>query len=116
LGKDGFVAFVLDQLDGIEDVTARSMFGGVGFYAGSVFFGIVYRDILYLKVDDQTRAGYECAGMKPFKPYADRPMTMQYYEVPAGVLENGEELTAWARRAIEAAERNPKPKRRAPSN
>ena len=40
----------------VENVLSRPMFGGVGLYAGTVFFGIIFHDILYLKVDDQTRA------------------------------------------------------------
>jgi DNA transformation protein len=108
---DGFLRFVLDQLDGIEDVVSRPMFGGTGLYAGTVFFGIIFRDILYLKVDNRTRADYERAGMKPFKPYAGRPTTMQYYEVPAAVLESGEDLTGWARKAIAAADRSASRKR-----
>ena len=104
--RDGFLAYVLDQLNGIEDIVSRPMFGGTGLYAGTVFFGIIFHEILYLKVDDRTRAAYERAGMKPFTPYAPRTTTMQYYEVPAGVLENGEDLTAWAQTAIAAAERS----------
>ena len=104
--RDGFLEYVLDQLSGVENLLSRPMFGGVGLYAGTVFFGIVYHDILYLKVDDRTRADYERAGMKPFTPYAPRTTTMQYYEVPAGVLENGDDLTAWAQKAIAAAERS----------
>jgi DNA transformation protein and related proteins len=104
--RDGFLEYVLDQLSGVENLLSRPMFGGVGLYAGTVFFGIIYRDILYLKVDDRTRRDYERAGMKPFTPYAPRTTTMQYYEVPAGVLENGEDLTAWAQKAIAAAERS----------
>ena len=104
--RDGFLAYVLDQLDGIDDVVSRPMFGGIGLYAGTVFFGIIFHDILYFKVDAQTRVEYERVGMKPFTPYAPRTTTMQYYEVPAGVLENGEDLTAWARKAIAAAERS----------
>jgi DNA transformation protein len=109
--SDNFLAFVLDQLSGVEDLTARPMFGGTGLYSSLVFFGIVFYDILYLKVDDSTRKPYERAGMKPFKPYADRPTTMQYFEVPTQVLEDGEELTKWARRAIAVAERAPLKKR-----
>lgn len=104
--RDGFLAFVLDQLDGIDHVISRPMFGGTGLYAGTVFFGIIFRDILYLKVDDRNRADYERAGMKPFTPYAPRTTTMQYYEVPADVLESSEDLSAWARKAIAAAERS----------
>ena len=55
----GFTAFVLDQLAGLGDVTTRSMFGGVGLYRGDLFFAIVARDVLYLKVDDETRESFE---------------------------------------------------------
>jgi DNA transformation protein len=102
---DGFRAFVLEQLAGVKALRARAMFGGVGLYAGDVFFGLIAADTLYLKVDDSNRAQYADAGMKPFKPYADKAMTMPYYQVPAGVLEDGDELAAWARAAVRVAER-----------
>jgi DNA transformation protein len=108
LGYDGrlttaFLDFVLDQLADIDAVSARPMFGGTGLYADDVFFGIVFFDTLYLKVNDSTRGAYERAGMKPFKPYADRPTTMQYYEAPAHVLEDRELLTKWVQRAVAVA-------------
>jgi DNA transformation protein len=103
--SDAFSAFVLDQLAELEDVVPRSMFGGVGLYCGGVFFGIIARDVLYLKVDDGNRRDYERAGMKPFKPYPDRAGTMQYYAVPVGVLEARLELVEWARKAVGAAAR-----------
>ena len=108
----GFREFVLDQLAGVREFRAQAMFGGVGLYSGDVFFGILAADVLYFKVGDTNRAEYEQAGSKPFKPYADRLTTMQYYEVPVSVLENGEDLKTWARRAIEAAERKQAAKRR----
>ena len=87
------------------------MFGGVGLYAGDLFFAIVYDDIVYFKVDDVNREDYVRAGSKPFKPYENRAMTMQYYEVPTSVLEDADELCNWARPAIAAASRKPKIKR-----
>jgi len=102
---DAFRSFVLDQLEELGDVTPRSMFGGVGLYHRGVFFGIIARDVLYLKVDDRNRPDYRGAGMKPFKPYRDRPGTMQYYAVPLEVLESAPELAAWARKSVDAAER-----------
>jgi DNA transformation protein len=99
----GFKSFVLDQLEEFGEVTARSMFGGVGLYHDGVFFGIVAGDVLYLKVDDRNRPDYERAGMHAFKPYKDRSGTMQYYAVPLSVLESGLELAAWARKAVAAA-------------
>jgi DNA transformation protein len=81
------------------------MFGGVGLYSRGVFFGIIARDVLYMKTDDTTRGEYERAGMKPFRPYPDRAGTMQYYAVPVGVLESASELVEWARKAVGVAAR-----------
>ena len=100
---DGFRAFVLEQLSGVESLRARAMFGGIGLYADDVFFGILAADVLYLKVDDSNRAKYEAEGMPAFQPYADKPMSMSYYEVPARVLEDGDELTTWARASVRVA-------------
>jgi DNA transformation protein len=100
---DGFRAFVLEQLAGVKSVRARAMFGGLGLYSNDVFFGIVAADTLYLKVDDTNRVRYEAEGMRAFKPYADRPSTMSYYQVPARVLEDRDELTAWALASVRVA-------------
>jgi DNA transformation protein len=98
-----FRDFALDQLSGVPGVAARAMFGGIGLYAGDVFFGIIANDILYLKVDDSNRAKYEAAGSRAFRPFADRAMVMPYYEVPVGVLESADVLAAWAAASIRIA-------------
>ena len=98
----GFRRFVLDQLEDLGGVLPRSMFGGIGLYRDGLFFGIVAGDVLYLKVDDRTRRDYEAAGMAPFKPYAHRPGSMQYYAVPVGVLESASEWAEWAPEPWEA--------------
>jgi DNA transformation protein len=54
-------------------------------------------------VDETMRADYERAGSRPFKPYADRPVTMQYYSVPAAAIEDATTLGQWASRSIVAA-------------
>jgi DNA transformation protein len=81
------------------------MFGGVGLYCDGLFFGIIARDVLYLKVDESNRTDFERAGSRPFKPYPDRSGTMQYYEVPLDVLESAVDLTAWARKSVSVAAR-----------
>ena len=101
--SDGFKSFVLDQLEELGDVTPKSMFGGVGLYHRGVFFGILARDTLYLKVNDTNLADYQRAGMKPFRPYPNRSGTMRYYSVPLDVLESPPDLAAWARKAIAVA-------------
>jgi DNA transformation protein and related proteins len=100
----GFEAFVLDQLEDLGAVTSRKMFGGVGLYCRGVFFGIVARDALYLKVDEQTRGAFEAAGSIPFRPYeTGGGGTIRYYSVPVAVLESAPELTRWARQAVKVA-------------
>ena len=112
--SEGFKSFVLDQLAELGDVTPRSMFGGVGLYCRAVFFGIIAGDVLYLKVDETNRPDYQRAGMQPFRPYPNRPGTSQYYAVPVAVLESALEISAWAQKAVAAAERvgGDRPRRR----
>ena len=101
---EAFKAFVLDQLIELGDIRARSMFGGVGLYYGDVFFGILARDTLFLKVDETNRRDYEDAGMEAFRPYLNRSGTMTYYAVPVGILESPLELAVWARRSVAVAQ------------
>ena len=56
--SEGDLAFVLDQLAGLGELRPRRMFGGVGLYCGDAFFGLMDDGVLYLKVDDTTRARY----------------------------------------------------------
>lgn len=102
MSADTFPDFVLDQLRELDRVALKRMFSGHGLYAEGVFFGIVNRGALFFKVDEATRAAYVDAGSGPFKP--TKKMTLRtYYEVPADVLENRDQLTIWARQAIVAA-------------
>jgi DNA transformation protein len=80
------------------------MFGGVGIYAGGLFFALIAEDRLYFKVNDATRPEFERMGMEPFRPYGEES-AMGYYEVPADVIEDPVQLTLWAHKAIGAAAR-----------
>jgi DNA transformation protein len=101
--SDGFRSYVLDQLEPLGSIVAKSMFGGVGLYCDGTFFGLVADDVLYLKVDATNRADYEAAGSQPFQPYPHRASSMAYYAVPVGVLESQTELLQWARMAVNVA-------------
>jgi TfoX N-terminal domain len=41
---DSFVAFVLEQLDPLGPIASKHMFGGVGLYAGDLFFALIAGD------------------------------------------------------------------------
>lgn len=77
------------------------MFGGHGLYQGNVFFGIVYGGRVYFKTDKKTAAKYERCGMSPFRPRPGQGLK-RYYEVPVDVIEDDNELVAWAREAIKS--------------
>ena len=99
MASSGFVAFVLDQLGDLPAVTSRAMFGGHGLYLHDAFFGIIFKDRLYLKTDESTRPWYEERGMPFFQPN-ERQRSKKFLEVPADTIENREQLTT---RAAEAA-------------
>ena len=101
-----FRHWVRDQLQPtVRGLRDRSMFGGVGIYAGERFFALLAEDRLYLKVDETNRADFEAAGMGPFKPFGHDGFVMQYYEVPLEVIESPAKLGAWATKAIDVAAR-----------
>jgi hypothetical protein len=61
--SSGYQTFVLDQLrPTLPGVRAKRMFGGVGLYADELFFALIDDDVLYLKVDDETRPDFERRG------------------------------------------------------
>jgi DNA transformation protein len=102
--SDGFRAFALEQLQRTTSgVRARGMFGGVGIYAGDLFFALMDDDTLYFKVDDSNRERFEARGMGPFRPYGEGGEVMQYYEVPADVLEDVELLGSWVDASVAVA-------------
>jgi DNA transformation protein len=101
-----FRSFVIEQLARTTPgIRSRSMFGGVGIYAAELFFALLDDDTLYFKVDDATRPQFVERGMAPFRPYGEGGEVMQYYEVPADVLEDPEALGGWVEGAIAVARR-----------
>lgn len=113
-----YLQYVLEQLARLPGMTSRRMFGGIGLYSDALFFGIVDNDTMFFKVDDSTREKYVERGSEPFRPYKDRPqVSLTYFQVPADVLEDTDEILVWARAAVRAAaaaaERKGTPKRAA---
>ena len=102
--SDSFKTYVLEQLGRVRpDVRSRAMFGGVGLYAGDRIFGLIDDDVVYLKVDDGNRGGFEAAGMGPFQPFGPGGEVMQYYELPEGTLDEPDLLRPWVEGAVEVA-------------
>jgi DNA transformation protein len=101
MDRPGFMDRMMDCLSELGDLTVRPMFGGYGLYCREAIFGIMHRERLYLKVDDQSRGDFLSRGMGPFRPN-ERQTLKAYYEVPPDILDDAEALTSWVREAIRA--------------
>jgi DNA transformation protein len=110
-----FRTFIRDQLGRtVQGVRDRAMFGGIGIYAGDLFFALIDDDTLYLKVDDTNRDDFVSLGLGPFRPFGPDGETMQYYEVPADLLDDADALGVWADKAIDVARRSRRTNRKRP--
>jgi DNA transformation protein len=96
-----YKAFVQDLLSEFGPISIRNMFGGAGIYADGVMFAILVDDTLYLKTDALSARDFAAEGKGPFTYRAKgrAPVAMSYWEVPERLLDDPEELVAWARRA-----------------
>ncbi|HXP72696.1 MAG TPA: TfoX/Sxy family protein [Stellaceae bacterium] len=98
------VKHILDLLSGWAPVDARRMFSGYGIFRGGLMFGLVIRDALHFKTDNNNRGEYETAGMAPFHyERGKRHVALGYHAVPAEVLEDCDLLAEWAEKAYAAA-------------
>ena len=95
----------------LPDLDVRRLFSGAGIYSADVIFGIYFRGRLYFKVDAASADDFLSRGAEPFCPRPGQTLG-RYYEVPLDVADDDDELLAWARRAIVAAQSpSPRPPR-----
>ena len=100
-----YLEFVGEWLSPLGGISTRAMFGGHAVYCGELTIALIADNVLYLKVDDETRARFEAAGSKPFQPYPDRADVMQYYPPPPEFFEDTAAMKDWGRAALDAARR-----------
>jgi len=112
--------FLIDLFSDFGPVTIRPMFSGFGISADGINFAMALRAGLYFRADDQTIPQFEAEGSKTFK-YQTRAKTVtvsSYWQLPARLFDDPEELTGWARAALAAAQRaalGKRPKARKPA-
>jgi DNA transformation protein len=95
---DSFRDFVLEQLASLDGLRCKRMFGGHGLYCDDQFFGIVYDGRLYFKTHPDTLPDYLNHHAVVFAP-SEKQVLKNYREVPVDILEDAEQLSAWARKA-----------------
>ena len=99
--------FLIDLFADFGPVTIRRMFSGYGISADGTNFALALRAGLYFRADEVTVPQYEAEGSKPFQ-YQTRAKTVtvnSYWQLPARLFDDTEELSAWARAALAAAQR-----------
>ena len=102
----GFKAFVEEQLAVVGPVQIRSMFGGAGVFRDGKMFALIAFEELYFKGGPETQARYEAEGMAPFTYEAKggKRSVMSYWQVPARLYDDPDEMREWALEAIGVAE------------
>src|ERR1700748_1668504 len=99
--------FLIDLFSDFGPVTIRRMFSGFGISADGTNFALALRGSLYMRADEQTISRFEAEGSKPFQ-YQTRAKTVtvnSYWQLPARLFDDTEELSQWARAALGAAQR-----------
>jgi DNA transformation protein len=107
VASDGFAEFLREQLAPLGRVTMRRMFGKTGVFCDGLMFGMVTNDTLYFRVDDDNRAVFKEAESVPPLNYEKqgRTIDLAFWRTPERLLDEPDELAAWARAALAAAHR-----------
>ena len=115
--------FLIDLFSDFGPVTIRPMFSGFGISVDGVTFAMALRAGLHFRADEQTIPQFEAEGSKPFQyRTSTRTVTVgSYWQLPARLFDDPEELADWARAALAAAQRaavkkRPKPRKAAAKN
>jgi len=96
--------YVLEQLDALPALRSTRMFGGVGLYSDGLFFGLIHDDTLFFKSGEGNIADYLSRNMPKFMPFPEKTrQVLGYHQVPADVIEDAEQLVAWAVKSKMAA-------------
>jgi DNA transformation protein and related proteins len=101
--------FLTDLFVDFGPVAIRKMFSGYGISADGINFALALRSGVYLRTDETTIPQFEAEGSRPFQ-YQQRSTAKvvtvnSYWELPARLFDDSEELTIWARAALAAAQR-----------
>ncbi|MCA6107909.1 TfoX/Sxy family protein [Bradyrhizobium cenepequi] len=99
--------FLIDLFADFGPVTIRRMFSGYGISADGTNFALSLRAGLYFRADQETIPRFEAEGSQPFQyQTSTRTVTVNsYWQLPARLFDDSEEMAQWARAALAAAQR-----------
>jgi DNA transformation protein len=105
--SNSFAAFLGEAFAPLGHVAVRRMFGKTGVFCDGLMFAMVADDLLYFRVDGQNREAFAEAGSLPPLNYEKKGQTIDlaFWRAPERLLDEPDELVAWARIALTAARR-----------
>jgi DNA transformation protein and related proteins len=103
--------FIADLFAPFGPVNIRRMFSGAGIFRDGLMFGLIVRDVIYLKADETSTGDFEREGCGPFTytrgRASGRPSehALPYWRLPERLYDDPDELAEWAQRAFAIAQR-----------
>ena len=102
-----------EQIEAIRDlfaevgpISTRKMFGGLGIYSEGTIFAVLMSDgDLKLKGAGEMAETFDTEGWERWtyqRDGSDKITAMPYWSLPDALLDDPEEASAWARRALAA--------------
>lgn len=117
VASSSFGDFLRAELAPLGRITMRRMFGKTGVFCDGLMFAMVADDALYLRVDDHNQGAFAEARSSPPLNYekGGRTIDLSFWRAPDRLLDEPDDLVAWAWAALGAARRvaakRPTPKR-----
>jgi DNA transformation protein len=101
----GLKILLEEVLAPLGPVATKRMFGVYGLVLDGLMFGIIAGDRLYLKVGATNQAAFEAEGMEPFTytRKGEIATLASYRRAPERLVDEPDELIAWARAAHDVA-------------
>jgi DNA transformation protein and related proteins len=99
-------ADITEMFQGLGLVTIKRMFGGKGIYHNGLIVGLEVDGEILLKADQKSAVDFAAAGSRQwiYDGHKNRkPTAMPYWSIPVSAVDDPEEMSAWAKKAYEAA-------------
>src|SRR6266702_8124843 len=107
VASETYADFLREQLAPLGRLSMRRMFGKTGVFCDGVMFAMVTDNTMYFRVDDHNREIFKEAESSPPLNYAKQGATidLSFWRVSERLFDEPEELVAWSRAALAAAQR-----------
>jgi DNA transformation protein and related proteins len=102
--SEEYLDYLRDLLNWLPQLRIKRMFGGAGLYSDDIFFAIADDGDLYLKADKESVIFYRNGGSEQFTYETKGKLSrMNYWSVPAEIIEEPDELRRWVGIALDTA-------------